>query len=43
MSVFALTTYMLIWPVISAAILVLLVVSLVRDMRAARKSGKDMI
>ncbi len=43
MSVFALTTYMLIWPVISSAILVLLVVSLLRDMRAARKSGKGMI
>ncbi len=43
MSIFALTTYMLVWPIISAGILVLLVVSLIRDIRNARKNGKGMI
>ncbi|HEY9281224.1 MAG TPA: putative transporter small subunit [Eoetvoesiella sp.] len=43
MSAFALTAYILAWPVVSAAILVLLVVTLIKDMRAARKSGEDMI
>lgn len=38
-----LTIYILIWPVISAAILVLLAVALWRDLRAARKSGKAMV
>lgn len=40
---FMLTFYFLVWPVISAGILALLVVSLVRDLRAARKDGSSMI
>ncbi len=35
--------YILIWPVISAGILVLLVVSLIRDIRRARKTGEEMV
>lgn len=38
-----LTFYMMVWPVISAGILVLLVVSLVRDLRAARRNGDSMV
>ncbi|WP_226816727.1 putative transporter small subunit, partial [Advenella sp. FME57] len=33
-----LTTYIFIWPVISAVILLVLVVALVRDLRHANKS-----
>ncbi|WP_223146266.1 putative transporter small subunit [Pusillimonas sp. ANT_WB101] len=43
MSANMLTLYILIWPVLSAGVLALLVISLVRDMRKARKSGKDMV
>ncbi|HLR78029.1 MAG TPA: putative transporter small subunit [Burkholderiaceae bacterium] len=39
----ALTFYILIWPVLSAGILVLLVAALIRDLRAARRSGDNMI
>ncbi|HWL30105.1 MAG TPA: putative transporter small subunit [Burkholderiaceae bacterium] len=38
-----LATYILVWPVISAAILLVLIVALVRDMRAARKDGDSMV
>lgn len=38
-----LTGYILVWPVISTVVLVLLLVALVRDMRAARKSGDSMV
>ncbi|EHK63006.1 putative transporter small subunit [Achromobacter arsenitoxydans] len=38
-----LTTYFLIWPAISAAILAILCVTLWRDIRAARRSGKSMV
>lgn len=38
-----LTTYMLIWPVISAAVLTVLVVALVRDLRLARRNGESMV
>lgn len=37
------TFYFLVWPVISAIILLLLVVNLVRDWRNARKTGESMI
>lgn len=40
---FLLTAYILVWPVISAGILVLLVVSLIRDLRAARRDGQGMV
>ena len=38
-----LTTYILVWPALSLAVLMLLIVALVRDMRAARRNGEDMI
>ena len=38
-----LTFYFLVWPVISAGILILLVVSFMRDIAQARKTGKKMI
>ncbi|MGO3123084.1 MAG: putative transporter small subunit [Advenella sp.] len=38
-----LTTYIFIWPVISAVILLVLVVALVRDLRHANKSDREMI
>jgi len=38
-----LTTYILIWPVISAGILVLLLVSLFRDVKRARKTGDSLV
>lgn len=40
---FLLTLYILIWPVISAGVLLLLLVSLARDIRAARRDGKGMV
>jgi len=43
MSSFWLTFYILVWPVISAGILALLVVSLIRDWRKAKKSGQGMV
>ena len=42
MSIFGLTAYILVWPLVSAAVLLLLVVALGRDMRAAHRSGDDM-
>lgn len=38
-----LTFYILIWPVISVGVLGLLVVALIRDLRAARREGQTMI
>jgi cytochrome oxidase assembly protein ShyY1 len=38
-----LTGYILVWPILSAAVLLVLIVALVRDMRAARKDGDSMI
>lgn len=38
-----LTVYFLIWPVISAVILLMLIVSLYRDIREARKTGQKMV
>lgn len=35
--------YILVWPVISAGVLALLVVSLILDIRRARKLGEKMI
>lgn len=40
---FLLTFYILIWPVLSAGVLAVLVVALVRDLRAARRGGQEMI
>ncbi|HLU01975.1 MAG TPA: putative transporter small subunit [Advenella sp.] len=38
-----LTAYILVWPVISAAILLVLIVALIRDLRNASKSDSEMI
>lgn len=38
-----LTAYILIWPVISAIILLVLVVALIRDLRNASKNDGEMI
>ncbi|MFT0545756.1 putative transporter small subunit [Allopusillimonas ginsengisoli] len=43
MSANMLTLYILVWPVLSAGVLALLVISLIRDMRKARKSGGEMV
>lgn len=43
MSIGALTIYILVWPVISSGILLLLLVSLFRDLRAAKREGRDML
>lgn len=40
---FLLTFYILVWPVISAGVLAVLIVALVRDLRAARRGGQNMI
>lgn len=40
---FLLTFYILVWPVISAGILVLLLVSLFKDIKNAKKTGKGMV
>lgn len=40
---FWLTAYILVWPIISAGILALLLVSLVRDLREARRDGQGMV
>jgi len=43
MSALGLSAYILIWPVISAGILAMLIVALIRDMREARRKGEEMI
>lgn len=35
--------YILIWPVVSAGILALLIISLVRDIRQSKANGTEMI
>jgi len=43
MNEIVLTTYILIWPVISAVVLLVLIVALIRDLRNASKSDSEMI
>jgi len=43
MNALGLSAYILIWPVISAAVLVMLVAALIRDVRKARRNGEEMI
>jgi hypothetical protein len=43
MSAVWLTFYILVWPVISAGVLALLLVSLVRDWRAAKRNGTSLV
>ncbi len=38
-----LTAYILVWPIISAVILLVLVVALIRDLRYASKNDGEMI
>lgn len=40
---FLLTFYILIWPVLSAGVLAVLIFALIRDLRAARREGQEMI
>lgn len=43
MSALGLSVYILVWPLVSAGILIMLIVALIRDLRAARRSGDEMI
>lgn len=43
MSTDAIVAYILVWPVISAGVLALLVISLWRDIQRARKQGKELL
>ncbi len=43
MNEIALTAYILVWPIISAVILLVLIVALIRDLRAAKNSDSEMI
>lgn len=43
MSSFALTLYVLIWPVVAATVMITLCVSLYRDMRKAKRDGTDLV
>jgi hypothetical protein len=42
MSISWLTAYILVWPVIAAGVMAVLVVSLVKDWRAARRCGQTL-
>lgn len=43
MSITALTAYVLIWPVIATAVLIVLIASVVRDMRNAAKNDDTLV
>jgi len=43
MDVSVITAYILVWPVLASLILLLLLVTVTRDFRAAKKAGKDMV
>jgi len=43
MNIDGLVIYILVWPVISALILILLITSLIRDMINARKEGEELL
>lgn len=43
MSSLVLTAYVLIWPALATFILILLCVGLARDMRDAKRNGKDLV
>lgn len=43
MSIFGLSVYILIWPVISSGVLLLLFVALFRDFATARRDGTELI
>lgn len=43
MSSYALTLYVMIWPVIAAGVMITLCVSVYRDMRKAKRDGTDLV
>ena len=43
MSSYALTLYVMIWPVIAAGVMITLCVSVYRDMRKARRDCTDLV
>lgn len=43
MSSFALTAYVLMWPVMATAVLAVLCIGLLHDIRTARRNGNDLI
>lgn len=43
MSINELVAYILVWPVLSAIILAILVVSLIRDIIRSKREGKEML
>lgn len=43
MDAFLMGLYILIWPAISAAVLVLIWVAMIRETRAAREKGEDIV
>ncbi len=43
MNAFFLSLYILVWPAITAILLIILTVAVVHDYRQARKSGKDVV
>lgn len=43
MDTFLMGLYVLIWPVISAAVLALIWVSMIRETREAREKGEDIV
>jgi len=43
MNAFLMGLYVLIWPVISAAVLALIWVSMIHETRAAREKGEDIV
>lgn len=43
MSSFALGAYILVWPIAAAVVLALIVRGVVKDIRAARRTGRDLV
>ena len=43
MSIPLLSFYILVWPALAMGVLVLLCIALARDIRVARKKGKDLV
>jgi len=43
MSALLLSSYILVWPVVCSVILAVLVMAVVRDYRAARRNGEDVV
>ncbi len=43
MTTFWLTAYILVWPVIAAAVMAVLAVGIVRDLKRAREEGSELV